>query len=814
MMRSICLSVLILCIGVLQAQVPFFPSLASKTRNFSTQKGYFTFHWDATEGKIYMEVPRLNEEFLYVNSLATGVGSNDIGLDRGQLGRERVVYFQKVGAKLLLIQPNYDYRAISDNPDEVAAVDQAFAHSVLGSFNIEAATIDLKRYLIDLTPFVMQDAHGVAERLSRSGQGSYNLDRNRSAMYLPRTKNFPENTEFEVTLTFSGKPKGGYIRSVTPSPEAVSVRQHHSFVKLPDDAYNPRVFDPRAGYFPLSFKDYATPISQPLVRHFIQRHRLEKKDPSAEISEAVEPIVYYLDRGAPEPIRSALLEGARWWNQAFEAAGYKDAFRVEMLPERADPLDVRYNLIQWVHRSTRGWSYGSSVTDPRTGEIIKGHVSLGSLRVRQDFLLAQGLVEAYANGAIADPRVEAMALARLRQLSAHEVGHTLGLSHNYIASTLDRSSVMDYPHPFIRLDSGEVVLDDAYDVGIGEWDKRAILYGYQDFAEGVNEEEALLAILAENEEIGQIFLSDAEARPKGSAHPETHLWDNGEDAVTELMRLIDLRSHALTHLSENNIAPHMPLATLEDVLVPIYFMHRYQAEATAKVIGGRHYRYQVKGDNQPAPSWVPASQQQAALLVLLQTLTPDFLAIPSQLVQLIPPRPIGYPRGREHFKVKTAFTVDPLGAAEASAAMTLGLILHPHRANRLVEYAALDATQWSLGEMQQTLVEEIWPDGALPAEGQAYRFVVQKVLVKELIKLAMHPESSLQTQAMSRMTLRLLLGDHIVPELNSTAKVNLDKMAHLQWCEDMVNLFFDHPERLEVPPSPELPDGSPIGCGE
>ncbi|HEY4611886.1 MAG TPA: DUF5117 domain-containing protein, partial [Bacteroidota bacterium] len=410
--------------------------IAEKTAGMEQFAGYFTFYWDSKAGKIWLEIDRWDAEFLYVNSLAAGIGSNDIGLDRGQLGGERVVKFQRSGPRVLLVQPNYGYRAVTDNPDERRAVEEAFAQSVLWGFDVAAE--EGTKVLVDASAFYLRDAHDVTGTLRRTNQGSFRLEASRSAFHLPRTKNFPQNSEVEATLTFVGDDPGGWVRSVTPTPQAITVRQHHSFVQLPDNNYRMRAFDPRAGYFGIEYLDYATPISEPITKRFISRHRLQKKDPTAAVSEAVKPIVYYLDRGTPEPVRSALLDGARWWNQAFEAAGYKDAFRVEMLPEGADPLDVRYNVIQWIHRSTRGWSYGASVTDPRTGEIIKGHVSLGSLRVRQDFLIAEGLLAPYENGRPHNPAMEQLALARLRQLSAHEVGHTIGLSHNYISSIANR----------------------------------------------------------------------------------------------------------------------------------------------------------------------------------------------------------------------------------------------------------------------------------------------------------------------------------------------------------------------------------------
>ena len=443
-------------------------SQALKDKSLKRYSGFFNFHYEEDQDKIYLEVKNIDEEFLYVNSLATGVGSNDIGLDRGQLGNQRVVKFIKSSNKLLLVQPNQNYRATTDNELERKSIEQAFAKSVLFGFKIEDKKDGV--YTIDLTPFLMQDTHGVAQTLKRSKEGVFKLDLSKSALSLNRTKAFPKNVEFEALLTFKGQPTGRNIRSVTPTASLVSVVQHHSFVALPDNNYKTREFDVRSGTISISYLDYATPVQEQIRKRFITRHRLEKKNPEALISEAVEPIIYYLDPGTPEPVRSALLDGARWWNRAYEAIGFKDAFQVRMLPADVDPMDCRYNVIQWVHRSTRGWSYGGSVIDPRTGEIIKGHVSLGSLRIRQDFMIAQALI----NKPFADrddnyqPMLE-MALARIRQLSAHEVGHTIGFAHNFAASTNGRASVMDYPHPTVTLTNGEIDLSNAYAIGIGNW---------------------------------------------------------------------------------------------------------------------------------------------------------------------------------------------------------------------------------------------------------------------------------------------------------------------------------------------------------
>ena len=650
-------------------------------------EGFFDFYYDNSTDKIYLEVTELNRDFLYINSLATGIGSNDIGLDRGQLGNERLVSFQKAGNKLLLIQPNLSFRANTNNKAEEKSIEQAFAKSVIYGFKI-LETIDDK-YLIDFTSFLMQDKHGVADRLKAAKQGAYKIDLTKSALQLDRTKSFPKNSEFEALLTFSGKPTGRLITSgVSPDPSLVSVVQHHSFIELPDDKYIPRVFDPRSGALTISFMDYATPVQEEINKKYITRHRLEKIDPTLEMSEAKDPIIYYLDPGTPEPVRSALIDGASWWNQAYEAIGYKNAFQVKILPDDADPMDCRYNVIQWVHRSTRGWSYGASVVDPRTGEIIKGHVSLGSLRIRQDFLIAQALMsKPFVDDDNYDPMLN-MAIARIRQLSAHEVGHTIGFAHNFAASTNNRSSVMDYPHPLIKLTNDKIDLTDAYAVGIGEWDKVSVAYSYSEFNSG-NEKDLLNGILDNAYENGLRFITDSDARAASGAHVNAHLWDNDGDVSEGLSKIMLIRDKAINDFSKFNIRSFETYSKLEDVFVPLYFLHRFQTEAAVKLIGGLDYNYVTRDDNQTIVKDVSFEKQNNALFSLLSTLKAKNLAIPKSKLELFPPRAYSYPRTRESFKSMTGVSFDPLSAVSTASEMTLSLLLNVKRMNRLVIQSSL-----------------------------------------------------------------------------------------------------------------------------
>ncbi|WP_158944009.1 zinc-dependent metalloprotease, partial [Granulicella sp. S190] len=638
--------------ATLPAQSPSATTIAAKTTGMKHLDGFLPLDWDAKSGKLYLEIPHLDAngrspDLLYTHSLPYGTGSNDLFLDRGQISSGEILHFERTGPKVLLVEPNQSFRSTATDPLERLAVRQSFPESIFYGFKVEAEDPS-GAVLIDATDFYLRDAHGVGEILTATKQGAYKLDLTRSTIALDATKAFPKNTEVESILTFTtdDPTKAEFVTNVTPDPHALTLREHQSFIELPGPGFTPRRFAPRAGYFPTSYRDYAAPLGANLDQQFIIRHRLIKKDPSCKQScEAVTPIQYYVDRGAAEPIRTALLEGARWWDQAFQAAGWaKGTFRVDILPADADPMDIRYNIIQWVHRYTRGWSYGSAVTDPRTGEIIKGNVTLGSLRSRQDYLIAESLLSPYENGKPLPPSNDpmlAMVLARTRQLAAHETGHTLGLAHNFAASSFPHTpeesvSVMDYPHPYITLNKeGIPTLTESYGVNIGIWDKTAIDYGYHEFdksSKPIEDPAALNAILEASEKTGLLYITDEDARPFSGAHPHAHLWDNGTDPATELDRILTIRTAALARFNENAITTGTPMAQLEDTLVPLYLLHRYQTEATIKEIGGLDYRYNLRGDNQPNPEIVSGAEQKKALTAVLRTLTPETLTLPEPLL--------------------------------------------------------------------------------------------------------------------------------------------------------------------------------------
>ncbi|MFK8017533.1 MAG: zinc-dependent metalloprotease [Gammaproteobacteria bacterium] len=709
-----------------------------------TTYGFIDFMWRENEGKLWLAIDEFDQPMIYQSSLARGVGSNDIGLDRGQLGSTAMVSFVRVGPKVLLMEHNVRYRAPSSNPFEQQAIDESFAQSVLWGFNV--AQQEGERVWIDATEFAQRDAHGLAQSLAQQEHGTFSVDASRSAIYLPRTRAFIDNTEIEAIVTFTGKAEGNILRTVVPDPNAITVHMHHSFVRLPDDGYDALPYDPRSGFIDTDYFggyfDYAVPIEQPTARSFTRRHRLKKKDPGASLSDPVEPIIYYIDRGAPEPVRQALIDGASWWNDAFTAAGYRNAFLVKLLPEDADPMDVRYNVIQWVHRSTRGWSYGSSVADPRTGEIIKGHVTLGSLRVRQDFLLAEGLLSPYVGQSNSDAMLD-MSLARIRQLSAHEVGHTIGLEHNFAGSADDRSSVMDYPFPLIGLtDNKTVTLDDAYATGIGRWDTRAIMWGYGDYTPPEREKQLLDTYAS-----GLRFVADRHARDVGAMHPDGNLWDNGADAIDELQHLLRVRSVALNAMAEQTIKPQRPLATIEEALVPIYLLHRYQIQAVGKLIGGARFTYAQRGDGQTPMTPVDDGAQRAALMALLGTLTPDALAMPAALANTLPPRPPGFGPTRELFTRATGDAFDLLAPAGSYVELCLDVLLNPKRAARLAQNELADSSALGWNEVADEILQSTWRSNRKNGSAGAYQRVVTSAVATRFAELAHNADASRAVRA-------------------------------------------------------------------
>ncbi len=800
--------------------------ITEKLRKFD---GLIPHYYDDEKDKMFIEIERMNEEFLYQVSLPTGVGSNPIGLDRGQLGSTKIVYFERVGDKIMMVQPNYDYRALSENAAEKRAVEESFAKSVIWGFKVVAK--DNGKYLVDATDFFLRDAHGVSTRLAQMKQGNFSFDPSRSAFYMPHTKGFPKNMEIEATITLTSKSDTGrLINQTAPSGDSVTVRQRHSFVELPDNKYKPREFDPRIGAYAISFYDYATDIGEDLEKRWIVRHRLNKKNAAEKIGEAGEPIVYYVDNGTPKKIQDALIEGASWWNQAFEAAGFKNAFQVKVLPADADPMDIRYNVINWVHRSTRGWAYGSSVVDPRTGEIIKGVVTLDSQRARQDYLIGSAFVPQYGNAANAScdfglmPDVDyltntdlrsdadAMSVARIRQLSAHEVGHTLGFSHNFAASTYRRGSVMDYPAPVIEIKNGQLDFSNAYAVGIGTYDKWVTEFAYSEFPAGQNEKAELEKILEGGIQKGYLYISDGDTRPASAAHPLASLWDNGSDPVAELKHVLEIRRIGLNTFGLKNIEQGTALSELEIKLLPLYLHHRYQTTAAIKSIGGVYYSYSVRKNEGASPGKiseiVAPARQREALSAVLETIKPEELAIPERILSILPPMAAGTGSGRsELFSKRTRPVFDPIGAAEIAADMTVSGLLEPNRAARLITFNSRDASYPHFSEIVSALIDAGWrsPVSKNAFQGEIGRSV-QNVIATDLMKLASNEDAQLQVIAAANDGLKQIAAMLKTRESQKTGSA-FDRLLL-----ENIEKFLERPmvQRKQNETLPE-PPGDPIG---
>ncbi len=761
-------------------------------------QGFINLFYDDNEGDLYMEVKQLNKPFLLVTSLPHGVGSNDIGLDRGQLGETRMVQFEHFGPYLVLKQLNTDYRADTTSLSEKRAVKEAFAESVLWRGKIKAGS----KKVVKLNDLVLNDLHGVEDRLLATKQGNYKLN-NAHSLILPQgVKSFENNADVDVLLTYKTNKAGRYAQSVTPDAKNITIRKRYSFVALPDDGYQVRNYNPNGGFFAQRFMDYAKPVNQNIVQRYLVRHRLQKKVAGSAPSEVIKPITYYLDPGVPEPIRSALLEGARWWEQAYTDAGFINGFQVKLLPEDADPQDIRYNMIQWVHRATRGWSYGSVITDPRTGEILKGHVTLGSLRVRQDYLIAKGLTAGWKDRAAAEKASMELALARIRQLSAHEVGHTLGIEHNFAASSHNNDSVMDYPHPYISLKDGNVDISKPYGVGVGAWDKWAVNFGYGEYDKGQSPKVIQQQQIESAQSKGIRYIGEADSRSASAAHVYASLWDNGGNAIDELERMQKVRCVAIDNFNQNALTEGGIQSELIDAFVPIYLMNRFQIQAAAKWIGGIDYRT----ENGSAWKFVSSKSQQTALEVLLATLEPKQLQVPSTLLHNFIPKSGNYGATRESFASNLGNLADETGMAEVLSRHVVKSLLQPARLNRVNQASTKNSKQLSIPDLLAQLTKATLLKKRNSTETQAIWMRTNAVVVDELLASLHSPKTSPEVKSM--LTDRL---SYLEDKLENRAKRTNDiQAAHFLWLKEGIEKGLEDKGFRLIEKPLSMPPGSPI----
>ncbi|MEO8000477.1 MAG: zinc-dependent metalloprotease [Arenimonas sp.] len=749
-----------------------------------------------SSGAVTIDVPAWNQDLLMMVTLENALGSNDIGLDRAQNSDPRVVEFRRLGKRVLLVQKNTRYVAHSNDKDEAKAASDAFAEAVLWSGTL----VEGSSNRIDITSLLLKDWHGVGARLQQSKQGSYSLDKDRSAVLPDEARAFPDNSDFTALLTFNGAGEGHYVQQIAADPQVLTVKQRVSFVRLPDDGFKPRTYHPASGGFSIGRYDFAQAITDNLDVRWQPRFNLQKTDPTAARSRVRKPIVFYLDRGTPEPIRSALLEGVNWWKQAFDDAGFIDAFRAELAPVGMSMSDVRYNTITWTHRATRGWSYGGGLIDPRTGEIIKGYVNLGSQRVRQDLLIAESLLAPY--GKNADPALMAqakeMALARLRQLGAHEVGHALGFAHNFAASRAGNGSVLDYPHPQITLDAnGNPQMLAAYNVGVGEWDKFLVAHAYGDFPAD-QEAGSLAKLRADIAAKGYRYASDPDSRSSNSAHESGSLWDVPGEPLNGLEQLLKIRRVALARFAEGALPPNRQLGEAERRLVPLYLLHRYQAEAVIRLIGGNNYSYGLVADSDSSSNPVAADQQKRALQAAANLISDETLSIPDSVLNVLSPPSNEYNRSPEDFDTLMDPMFDPMQAAGSATALITQFAFNPSRLNRVAFQHSRNSNSPSVDDVFDALIMHYWQTSASGKNAllsQTRNWVLLDAALLTLDGGNLHPAVAAQW----RQSLQSL-----------SAKLRNAKDLQSQQAGTYIQRYLDDPSSVKLRALPTVPPGAPI----
>jgi Met-zincin/Domain of unknown function (DUF5117) len=779
-------------------------SLTTRTAGLQRHDGFFPYYWDEKKGDVLLELSpaALQSEFLYFTGLGSGIGSIEAFADRSSFGAGSVCRFRRVGMRVLVIEENSSFRAPNGTPELQHSVEYSFPTSVLASLPVEGERDGT--VLVDADALLVRDAFDLLSQLRRPSRAvggvvvreqsskavDWRLDKDRSVIDLEHTGSFPLNTEVEALLTFATDSESDLNQ---PDPHTLSLREHHSFVAMPTPGYEPLEQDPRVGFISASFQDFSRPYDRDLTRYLVNRWRLQKKDPDAALSEPVKPLVFYLDRAIPQPIRSAARMGALWWNVAFEQAGFKNALLVEDLPEGADPMDIRYPTIQWTNRSGRGWSVGQSHVDPRTGEIIHAVVQLDSHRMRTvnnywEATMPSGrdnaepALDTFAALDSLDPRTseEQVMLQRLALLTCHEMGHVLGLEHNFVASTYGRGSVMDYFAPRVQIrPDGTADLSDAYMQGVGSYDRFAIEWGYSQGKPGSQtEENARLDAIVKNAIAKGIVWGN-------TADPRWNSYDDGPDPVTWLKQVLPVRNALLAHYSPRMLRPGEPNSMFTSRLPLVYLFHRYALGAAINVVGSAKVPLSLAGDGQQSIIIWPAESQKEALQLALGALNPSQLNVPAEIWIALAPTENRDPDA-ERFASSAGYLFSPQDGARALTEIVVGGLLDPRRMQRLAVISEQDTHALSPGSVVSSLVTAAFSDTAKTATERDLAGVVQTEVAERLMILATNSEATPEVRAVALAGVR---------EVQNAMKKKTAQGAAMEQIDHEIMLFLQNPEQ-------------------